>query len=441
MIPPAREGPRPLPVPDRPGLLRAIGRWDLVALTINGIIGAGIFGLPSKVFSLAGTYSVLVFLACVAVVSLRVLCYAEVGSRFTETGGAYLYARRTFGPLVGFEVGWLDWISTVASAAAACNLFIDYLGWFRPEAGQGAWRGAIITAVIVLLAAINLAGVRDAAIVGNVFTIAKLIPLLLFVGAGLFFLEPRNFSIASVPGFGQFSRAALLLLFAFGGFGSAVVPAGEMRDPRRSVPFALLTATAIVAALYTLIQIVCIGTLPGLAESQRPLADAAGRFLGRAGGTIVAAGALISVLGLLHVLMLATPRLPFAMAEQGQAPRVLAAIHPRLRTPHVAILASAAVMLTLAMTGTFLYAATISTVARLLIMVTTFAALPVLRVTQRERPAQFVVPGGWIVSAAAIALCAWLLSSSPLREARDVGIAAAAGLVLFLSYRAFGARR
>lgn len=417
------------------GLVRGIRRWDLVALAINGIVGAGIFGLPSKVFSLTGSYSLLVFLACIVVVSLRVLCFAEVGSRFTETGGSYLYAYRTFGPLAGFEVGWLDWISTVAATAAACNLFAGYLGYFWPAASHGVWRGAVITAVVLVLGGINIAGVRDAAIVSNVFTAGKLVPLVLFAGVGLFFISPGNFSFTPVPGYASFSRTALVLLFAFGGFGSAVVPAGEMRDPRRNVPFALLTAIGVVAVLYILIQVVCIGTLPGLADSQRPLADAAGRFLGRAGGSMVAAGALISVLGVLHALMLATPRVPFAMAQLGQAPRALAAIHPRFRTPHVAILVSATLMLALAVSETFLYAATISTVARLLIMATTCAALPVLRLTGRERPAQFVVAGGWFVSAAAVALCAWLLSNSPWREARDVAIAAAVGLVVFLAYR------
>ncbi len=417
------------------GLVRGIRRWDLVALAINGIVGAGIFGLPSKVFALTGSYSLLVFLVCVVVAGLRVLCFAEVGSRFTETGGSYLYAYRTFGPLAGFEVGWLDFVSTVAGTAAALNLFAGYLGYFWPGASAGVGRGAVITAVVLALAAVNFVGVRDAAIVSDAFTAGKLVPLLLFIGVGLFFLSPRNFSFAPVPGYLSFSRTALILLFAFGGFGSAVVPAGEIRDPQRSVPFALVTAIGVVAVLYILIQVVCIGTLPGLADSQRPLADAAGNFLGGAGGALMAAGALVSVLGVLHALMLATPRLPFAMAEQGQAPRALAAIHPRFHTPHVAILTSAAVMLALAVSETFLYAATISTVARLLIMATTCAALPVLRVTGRERPARFVVPGGWLVSAAALALCAWLLSSSPWREARDVAIAAAIGLPLYLASR------
>lgn len=417
------------------GLVRSIRRWDLVALTINGVIGAGILGLPSRVYGLTGTYSVLAFLVCALVASLRVLCYAEVGSRFADTGGPYRYAHSAFGPVVGFEVGWLDWLSSLASFAAVCNLLISHLGYFWPSVGSGARRSVVITVVVASLAAINVLGIRDATIVSNLFTIGKLVPLLVFVAVGLFFVNPQSYSFGRVPGYGDFSRAVLLLLFAFGGFGSAVIPAGEMREPRRDVPFALLTAMAVVTTLYILIQIVCIGTLPGLAGSERPVADASSRFLGGPGGSMVALGAVIAVLGGLHILMLATPRVPFAMAQRGQLPRALAAVQPRFHTPYVAIAVSAAVVLALTLSGTFLYAVTINAIARLLIMMATCGTLPVLRVRGHEPPAKFVVRGGWVVSAAALALCVWLLSNSPWREARDVAIAAAVGLAIFLASR------
>jgi amino acid transporter len=416
-----------------PGLVRGIRRWDLVLLTIGGVVGAGIFGLPSKVYALTGGYSLLVFGVCVLVAGCRVLCFAEVGSRFSDTGGSYLYAHRTFGPIAGFEVGWLDWISTSAGFAAACHVLAGYLGYFWPPA-SGPARGGVITLVILVLAGVNLVGVRSSAAVGNVLTLGKLLPLLLFVAAGAFFIEPGRFSFGAPPGPASFAAATLLLLYAFSGFGSAVVPAGEMQDPARNVPFALLVAIGIIAVLYVLVQIVCIGTLPDLAGSERPLADASARMLGRAGGTLIGLGALVSVLGVLHVLMLATPRILFAMAERGQLPSGLAAVHPRFRTPHVAIAWSAAVVLALALSGTFVSAATLSTLARLLIMATTCAALPVLRLKEK-RPAPFVAPAGWLVSVAALALVAWLLANSPRREARDVAIAAAVGMLLFLVFR------
>src|SRR5262245_407285 len=176
------------------GLVRGIRRWDLVAVAINGIIGGGIFGLPSKVYALIGPYSLIAFAVCALVVALIVLCFAEVGSRFSETGGPYLYAREAFGPVVGFEAGWVMWLARLAAFGSNCNLLIDYLGYFHPWIGAGWPRAVVIIAVVFALTAVNVVGVRDAALFSDVFTIGKLIPLALFIGAGLFFLNPGNFS-------------------------------------------------------------------------------------------------------------------------------------------------------------------------------------------------------------------------------------------------------
>ena len=326
------------------GLVRGIGRWDLLALTINGMVGAGIFGLPSRIYGLAGVWSVVAYLVCAALVTLITLCFAEVGSRFAETGGPYLYARMAFGSVIGFEVGWLVWLARVTAFAALCNLLLGYLSFFWPAAGSGLTRAVVITVVVIAMTTVNLIGVREAALVNNLFTIAKLTPLLLFIVAGLFFLSPETFIAPAAPNYGDFSTAALLLIFAFSGFEMAVVPAGETRDPQRHVAFALLTATGVVALLYVMIQVVCIGTLPGLASSERPLVDASSRFLGATGASIVSVGALISITGTLNSNMLVAPRILFAMAEQGQLPRPLAATHRRFCTPHIAILISAAVI-------------------------------------------------------------------------------------------------
>src|SRR6476660_8379151 len=160
------------------GLVRGIRRWDLVAVTINGIIGAGIFGLPSKVYGLIGGYSLIAFFACALVVMLIILCFAEVSSRFEETGGPYLYARAAFGPTVAFEIGWLIWLARLTAFAANCNLLVAYISYFVPAATNSFWRASIIIIVVVVLAAINLLGIRQAAIVSNVFTIGKLIPII-----------------------------------------------------------------------------------------------------------------------------------------------------------------------------------------------------------------------------------------------------------------------
>ncbi|HEX8922374.1 MAG TPA: APC family permease, partial [Pyrinomonadaceae bacterium] len=302
--------------PTREGLVRGIRRWDLVAVVINGIIGAGIFGLPSKVYSLIGSYSLIAFAVCALVVTLIILCFAEVGSRYDATGGPYLYAREAFGSLVGFEVGWLQWLARVTAFAANINLLVGYLSFFWPTANSEPWRTLIITALVLALTAVNVVGVRKATVLGNFFTIGKLIPLVLFIAAGLFFINSGNYSFATHPSYTAFSTSVLLLIYAFTGFEMAVIPAGEVQNPQRNIPFALLTAIGLIAALYILIQFVSIGTLPGLADSTRPLADASNNFLGTAGALIISAGAMISITGNLSLLILAGSRLPFAMSEQ-----------------------------------------------------------------------------------------------------------------------------
>lgn len=413
------------------GLVRGIGRWDLVALTVNIIVGAGIFGLPSKIYGLTGTWSMLAYVVCAVLSTLIILCFAEVGSRFAETGGPYLYTRVAFGPAIGFEVGWLLWLARLTGFAALCNLLLGYLSFFWPAAGFGWTRALVITLVVIALTTVNVIGVREAALVSNLFTVGKIAPLLLFVVAGLFFLSPQPFTMHAAPRFSDFSRAVLLLFFAFSGFEMAVIPAGEIRDPQHNIGFALLTATGAVALLYLMIQVVCIGTLPGLANSERPLVDASSRFLGASGASILSVGALISVTGTLNSIMLAGPRVLFAMAEQGQLPRLLAATHRRFRTPHIAILISAAVMLVLTLQGTFMSALTISTVIRLLAYIATCVSLPVLRFRKDARLPRFTAPAGVAVAVAATALSVWLLSNSPSSDARAAGLAAALGLIIF----------
>ncbi|HXG65740.1 MAG TPA: amino acid permease, partial [Blastocatellia bacterium] len=214
--------------PTQAGLVRGIRRWDLVAVAINGIIGAGIFGLPSKVYALIGPYSLIAFMVCALVVALIILCFAEVGSRFTDTGGPYLYARAAFGPVVGFEVGWLMWLARLTAFAANCNLLVSYLSYFWPAAGSGLMRAGIIVAVVVAITAVNIMGVRDAAITSNIFTAGKLMALAFFIVAGLAFLNPQNFSFAAPPEYGAFSTSVLLLIYAFTGFEMAGIPAGEV---------------------------------------------------------------------------------------------------------------------------------------------------------------------------------------------------------------------
>ena len=416
------------------GLVRGISRWDLVAIAINGIIGAGIFGLPSKVFTLIGPYSLIAFVACALVVALIIVCFAEVGSRFDDTGGPYLYAREAFNPAVAFEIGWLIWLARVTAFAANCNLLINYLAYFWNSATDTFWRAAIIVLVVLVLCAINVLGIRQAAIVSNVFTVGKLVPIILFIGAGLFFLNPQAFALGPRPDTGAFSQSVLLLVYAFTGFEMATIPAGEVRDPQRNMPRALIIAILVVAVLYILIQVVCVGTLPGLATSQKPLADAGTQFLGTAGGAIISAGAIISITGNLNILMLSGSRLPFAMAEQKQLPAFIGTVHRSFFTPYVAILITAALMLFLTLKSSFVAALTISTIARLVTYGATCITLPVFRHRKEAPPAAFRLPGGTIIAMLALLLIVWLLLHSTLQEAKVSALAAAVGLVIYFAY-------
>ena len=417
------------------GLVRGIRKWDLVALAINGIIGAGIFGLPAKVYSLIGSYSLIAFVACAFVVLLIILCFAEVGSRFDETGGPYTYARAAFGPTIAFEVGWLSWLARLTAFAANCNLMVSYLAYFWPSANNAVPRAIMIVSVVVVLTAVNLIGVRQAAIASDLFTIGKLLPMLAFVAVGLFFLNPHAFALGARPATGAFSQSVLLLLYAFTGFEMATIPAGEIRDPQKHLPRALLIATAVVACTYILIQVVCIGTLPELAKSTKPLADAGQRFMGTAGGALISAGAMISIAGNLNILVLSGSRIPFAIAERKQLPSFLAQVNRRFFTPHMSIVITAAVMLVVTLKSSFVAALTISAIARLVTYAVTCAALPILRRKASVPAAAFKVRGGPIIAIAAVALSAWLLANSTLGEAIQAAIAATAGLLVYLTYR------
>ena len=422
------------------GLVRGIRKWDLVAVAINGVIGAGIFGLPSKVYALIGAYSLIAFVVCALVVVLIILCFAEVGSRFDETGGPYLYARKAFGPTVAFEVGWLIWLARLTAFAANCNLMIAYLAFFWPAANSTGPRALLITGVVICLASLNVFGVRQAAIASNLFTVGKLIPMLIFIGGGLFFLNPHAFALGARPSTGAFSQSVLLLVYAFTGFEMAAIPAGEIRDPQKHLPRALLLAIAVVAFLYILIQVVCIGTLPELANSGKPLADAGQKFMGTAGGAIISAGAIISIAGNLNVVLLSGSRVPFAIAERGQLPSLLAAVHRRFFTPHVAILITAGVMLVLTLKSSFVAALTISAIARLVTYAVTCAALPVLRRRAGVPEPLFKVRGGPIIAIAALILAAWLMANGTLREAYQAALAALAGLLIYFAYRIYRRR-
>jgi APA family basic amino acid/polyamine antiporter len=405
----------PSPSPPSHTLLRAIGRWSLVALVVNSIIGSGVFGLPSTVAALIGNYSPYAVLAAGAGMSVIIACFAEVASRFQEAGGPYLYARVAFGRLMGIQTAWMLWLGQVSAPAANANLFVIYLGEFFPHAKDPLPRAVILAVLVGLLTIINIRGVRAGAQVSNLFTAAKLVPLFAVIILGVFVLQRQQWSIASMPiaspDTSQWLKAMLLLVFAYGGFETALAPMSEAKNPRRDAPFALFTALLVCTVLYALIQWVVVGVLPDAAHSQRPLADVARLAVGPIGAALVAVGALISFYGYLSAKILAMPRVPFALAEQGDLPKAFAAVHPRFHTPYVSILVFAAMIWGLALIGDFKWNVTLSAVARLLYYGVGCAALPILRRKQPEDAnAMFHLPGGNFFAVLGVILCAALVT-------------------------------
>jgi len=413
-------------------LVRGIGRWDLTALVINTMIGAGIFGIPSKIYALMGSYSLIAIVLCAGIIGLIVICYAEVSSRFSSTGGPYLYARESQGRLVAFEVGWLYWIVRVATFAANCNLFVTYLGFFWPSATDPVFRTVVISIVVLALTVSNIVGVKQGATITNVFAVGKLLPLLLFAIIGLFFISPGNFTFGEIPQASSFSSTMLLLVYAFVGFEVAVIPAGEVKDPHKNYPFALFTSLAVVTLIYILVQIVSIGTLPNLATSEKPLADAASNFLGPWGAALIAAGALISILGNLNVGLLGGSRILYAMGERRELPSVIAKTHERLKTPYISVLLNAVVILVLTLQSSFLSALAVATITRLLIYATTCISLPIFRARKDAPRAGFLNPLGIVPASLSLALIVWLLANVDFsKEGLPIIVLAVIGLVIY----------
>jgi amino acid transporter len=401
--------------PPRQELIRAIGRWSLVALVVNSIIGSGVFGLPSTVAGLIGNFSPYAVLAAGAGMSVIIGCFAEVASRFQQAGGPYLYARVAFGRLAGIQTAWMLWLGQVAAPAANANLFVIYLAQFFPHAKDPLPRALILTALVGVLAIINVCGVRGGTRVSNLFTAAKLVPLFAVIVMGLFVLQSHHWDIASPPvaspNGSQWLKALLLLVFAYGGFETALAPMSEAKNPRRDAPFALFTALLLCTAIYALIQWVVIGVLPNAMHSERPLADVARLAVGPVGAALVAIGALISFYGYLSAKILAMPRVPFALAEQGDFPKAFAAVHRRFHTPYVSILVFAAMVLGLSLIGDFKWNVTLSAVARLLYYGVGCAALPVLRRKRLDgAEAMFQLPAGNFFAVLGVILCVILVT-------------------------------
>ncbi|MEX2270755.1 MAG: APC family permease [Vicinamibacterales bacterium] len=423
----------------RPPLKRALGPWDLTAIGVNQVIGTGVFLMPALVAAQVGSWSTVAVLAVGGLSMMIALCFAEASSRVEATGGSYLYTRTAFGRFIGFEVGWMMWFTRVASWASVAYGLTMYLARYWPVLNEGMGRGLFLTIVFAILTAVNIRGIRQSAWVVNALTIGKLLPLVIFVIGGIAFVEwSRVTPVPPWPPMEQASAALLYLIFAFGGYEVVPVPAGEARRPTRDIPFAMVMTITIITILTILVQVVAQGVLPDVAASRAPLADAAVIFLGTSGALLLTVGAAISTTGNNMGQSISGSRSLFALAEQRDLPSPIAWVHPRWRTPVVAILLTSGVALALALTGSFATLALASAVSRLLVYAGTAAAVLALR---RHGRAPFTIPGGPVVPLAALLISIALVAAATSEQFKIGGFTLVAGAVLFAIARGTDALR
>lgn len=419
-------------------LTRAIGPWSLGANAVNLSVGAGIFALPAAVAGILGPAAILAYVVCGLAIALVLICFAELGTRITRSGGAVAYIEDSFGPMAGF-LAWTVFTLgfCVAADAAVGAIFIDALAAVVPAVGHGLGRAAALVALYGVLAAVNIVGVRAGARLAVGTTAGKLLPLLLILAAGALAVRWTNLQWSTWPSVAQVGEASLVLFFAFSGAECAVTPGGEIRDPSRTVPRGLLGGTAFLIALYCSVQIVSQGVLgPSLdQDGAAPLAAVAERLFGPGGRGLVLACTILATLGVLAGDLLATPRSFLPIAEDGLLPAAMASVHPTYRTPHVAIVAYATASCLFAISGTFRPLAILASVSLLLIYLTVCIAALKLRAAGPAPEGAFRAPGGPLIPVLGAVTVGWLLAHTTRGEAAGMTVAVGGAAAYYLIRR------
>jgi basic amino acid/polyamine antiporter, APA family len=425
-------------------LKRVIGPWGLGATAVNIAVGAGIFVVPAFVAAILGPAAIVAYFVCGIAVALVLTCYIEIGSFVHRSGGGVAYIEEAFGPLMGF-LAWVMYsvgYEVIACAALAVALIGSLAAW-APALGHGVPRALTLLVMFGGLAAVNIIGVRQGLRVAVASTIAKLVPLLLAIVAGIFFVHWHQLRWTGWPSPAKLGEASLILFFAFQGIEEALAPSAEIRDPARTVPRAMFGATGTVILLYVALQLVSQGVLGNELAHQTtaPLAAVAGRVVGVAGSTLATIGVAVSIFGSLAGGMLSTPRAFFLAAEDGTLPRALARVHPRFRTPHVAIITVAALMFLLAASGGFKRLAILSSASILCVYLAICLGALKLRYTRKRVPGAFRAPGGPLIGILGSIVVIWLLSHSTRLEVSALSGTLAASVAYFFVRRWYLRRR
>lgn len=417
-------------------LIRGIGIPALTANIVSSTIGAGIFVIPAAVAKGLGPAAPMAFVCCAVAMILFVTCFAIAGSRVSLTGGLYAYVEVAFGRYVGFLAGILYFLTALGAVAGVVNVLANSVALVVPFLGTPILRVLVMFAVYGVLVFINIRGVREGAGAVTVITVAKLLPLLLFIGAGIFFIHGPNLSWSGWPGSKPLGDAVILLIFAFVGIEVALIPSGEVKNPARTVPRSAYLALIVTTVIYILIQLVAQGTLGGDLSNHpdAPLAEAAATFLGNVGRTVLIAGATISAFGFVTSDILSSPRMIFAFGRDGALPAFFAHVHSRYRSPDVAIITYAAIAFGLSVSGTFEQLAILSNVAVLLMYLLCCAGCWVLiaKNFRQDGDQPLTFPGMKLVPALAIVAIIWILAHATMREFAVTGIVLVVASIFYL---------
>ena len=421
-----------LPTATDEQLQRAIGPLALALAVVNSVVGSGIFVLPALVAAELGAASILAYVVCGALVFMIGLCFAELGSGTTVSGGLYTYIERAFGPYAGFLATNVYWLGCAVTAdAAIANALSDALAGFFPVLSTGLYRAVFIVLVFAALALINIRSVRSGVRFIELTSLGKLIPLVILVVVAAGFVDPANLHWAVEPDAHNVGAASLLLFFAFQGLETPLMNGGEIKDPRRTVPRGLLLGLGLVLLLYMAIHVVVVGVLgTGLqAHQSAPVVAVAGVVFGVLGAFVIGVVSMVSITGSLAGNVLSVPRILYASSRNGWMPKPLARVHPEFLTPHIAIAVYTLFGCVLALSGEFRQLAILSSAAGLLIYLgCALAAMKLRRSKTSGHQESFRAPGGILVPVLAICGIVWLLSNLEPKELTAVGL-----LLLILS--------
>ena len=420
-------------------LRRDIGFFGAAFLVLNAMIGAGIFALPGKVAVNAGLLSPWLFLAVGVVFLAVVLTFAELASYFRDSGGPVLYASYAFGPLAGFGTGWVLFLSRMTAFAANANVMAIYLGSLYPWFGEGIGRTAVISIVTLGLTYANILGVKDGVRTMGFFTVLKVLPLILLVLLGLQHVTTGTLIPSASAVIEDLGGTTLLLVYAYVGFETMAVTAGETTEPRRVLPRALIRTVIGTGLLYFLIVLVFISVIPEGTYADATLVDVGRVLAGPAGAIAITLAAVFSIGGNLAGTMIAAPRLIFSLAENRLLPAWFGNVHPRFATPDHSILVMGGLALAMALTGSFVELAVASSLSRMLSYIVCIASLPIIRnrADDTMKARAYRIRGGYLLPLVGLAICLWLTAQATADNWRTVGMLLAIGFVLYAVERRF----